>query len=342
MSGLRVSGNKIFNDAGQTVRLLGANYSMAEYNCRDSASTFWFPIDQAMVNTWKNWGFTAIRIPMNENCWLGTNSVVQSSTAYRSDIQAAVNLMTSNGLAVILDLHWNWPGTGYPQGEQTCAPDADHSPAFWTSVANTFKGNSSVVFDLFNEPCQGDWACWADGGNCGNDSWGTISYTAVGMNQLLAAVRATGATNIVMVGGRSYAHDMTGWLAHKPTDTLNPSQLVAAFHIYGDECGVGDTCLTPSGEFGDFGAIANSYPIIAGEFGGSYGGGTNANLGCDTSHPTAFMKWLNARGQHYTAWAWNGWPYSRGCSDGDFPLTLDGTNPNAFGTILQKGIAGTL
>ena len=31
-------------------------------------------------------------------------------------------------------------------------PDAQYAPTFWTGVANAFKGNNAVVFDLFNEP----------------------------------------------------------------------------------------------------------------------------------------------------------------------------------------------
>jgi endoglucanase len=31
-------------------------------------------------------------------------------------------------------------------------PDAAQAIPFWTSVANTFKGNAAVIFDLFNEP----------------------------------------------------------------------------------------------------------------------------------------------------------------------------------------------
>ena len=46
-------------------------------------------------------------------------------------------------------------------------PDADHAPDFWTSVANTFKNNSAVIFDLYNEPyldnnqdTTAGWECW--------------------------------------------------------------------------------------------------------------------------------------------------------------------------------------
>jgi Cellulase (glycosyl hydrolase family 5) len=41
--------------------------------------------------------------------------------------------------------------------------DADHSPKFWSSVATYFKANPAVVFDLYNEPHVGSWACWRDG-----------------------------------------------------------------------------------------------------------------------------------------------------------------------------------
>jgi aryl-phospho-beta-D-glucosidase BglC (GH1 family) len=345
MSGLHVSGNKVLNGAGQTVRLLGANYSQAEYACMLDGQTFYAPPDQALVNTWKSWGFTAIRLPLDENCWLGTNGVpIGGLTAarYQAEVKAAVDLITSNGIAVIVDLHRSWPGTGTPGNRQTCMPDADHSPAFWTSAATMFKDNSAVLFDLFNEPCAPDWSCWANGGACGQDDWGTINYTAVGMKSLLSNVRATGATNIVVIGGNQYAHDLSGWVANKPTDTLNPPQIMAAQHMYGDECGANNACLTRSSQYGDIASISASYPVLMGEFGGSYGGGTNENLGCGVDIPTAFMTFLNGLGQHYTAWNWNWNPISGNCNNGDFPLTSNGNAgaPTPWGAALQSGIAG--
>jgi hypothetical protein len=345
MSGLHLSGNKILNDAGQTVRLLGANYSQAEYACMLDGVTFYATPSQALVDTWKKWGFTAIRIPLDENCWLGTNGVpIGGLTAakYQADIKAFVDLLTANGIASVVDLHRSWPGTSTPGNQQTCMPDADHSPAFWTSVANTFKGNGSVLFDLFNEPCAPDWNCWANGGACGEDNQGTITYTAVGMKSLLATVRATGATNIVVIGGNQYAHDLSKWVANKPTDTLSPPQIMAAQHMYGDECGTNNSCLTPASQYGDIAAISASYPVLMGEFGGSYGAGSNENLGCGVDIPTAIMGFLNGIGQHYTAWNWNWNGISGNCNNGDFPLTTNGNaaTPTPWGTALQAGIAG--
>lgn len=44
---------------------------------------------------------------------------------------------------------------GCPDIHASCQkpmPDARYSPAFWTSVASTFKDDPAVVLDLFNEP----------------------------------------------------------------------------------------------------------------------------------------------------------------------------------------------
>src|SRR2546425_9545414 len=35
---------------------------------------------------------------------------------------------------------------------QAPMPNRDHSPEFWRQVAAAYKGNTSVIFDLFNEP----------------------------------------------------------------------------------------------------------------------------------------------------------------------------------------------
>ena len=82
-------------------------------------------------------------------------------------------------------------------------PSMQHTPTFWTQVATAFKGNNAVVFDLFNEPypdasnnwsdMTAAWRCLRDGGTCTG-----IDYEVAGMQDLVDAVRATGASNVVM------------------------------------------------------------------------------------------------------------------------------------------------
>ena len=82
-------------------------------------------------------------------------------------------------------------------------------------MANAFKGNDAVIFDLFNEPyperatgnATTGWTCWRDGGTCPG-----IGYQVAGFQSLVNSVRATGATNIIMIGGLAYSNDLTQWL----------------------------------------------------------------------------------------------------------------------------------
>jgi hypothetical protein len=56
------------------------------------------------------------------------------------------------------------------------------------------------------------------------------TWTSAGMQQMLDAVRATGATNVVLIGGVEYSNNMSQWLANMPTDSLQ--QIAAAWHPY--------------------------------------------------------------------------------------------------------------
>ena len=106
----------------------------------------------------------AVRIGLNEDCWLGINDVPPeySGEAYRQAIVDYVGLLHRAGLYVILELHWVAPGTTLAD-RQRGMPDADHAPAFWTSVATAFRHDPYAIFDLFNEPDGVSWECWRDG-----------------------------------------------------------------------------------------------------------------------------------------------------------------------------------
>ena len=63
--------------------------------------------------------------------------------------------------------------------------DEDHGPAFWTSVANTFKGDPATFFGLESEPYGITWPCWLNGhASC----TGQVSYTAAGMQEAVNVV----------------------------------------------------------------------------------------------------------------------------------------------------------
>jgi len=294
VSALHVQGNRILNASGQQVVLRGVNRSGGEYACVQGWGIFEGPTDQASVNGIKSWHANAVRIPLNEQCWLAINGInaAYSGANYRSAVTNFVNLLNQNGLYVILDLHWTAPGTTLAT-HQVPMPDLDHSPAFWSSVASTFKGNDAVIFELFNEPwpdSQQDsvaaWTCWRDGGTCPG-----VSYQVAGMQTMLNAVRATGATNIVALGGVGYSNYLSRWLQYKPSDPLN--NLMAAWHAYNFNACNNVACWN-----GAPASVIAQVPVSVTE--------TGANT-CDSTWWNSLLDWLDARQTGYQAWAWNTW-----------------------------------
>ena len=159
---------------------------------------------------------------MNEDCWLGINGYPSgglSVSKYQQDIVNFVNLLNQNGIIVILDLHWNNSGGNKASGRQNMT-DLDHAHSFsGNSVANRFKSNSSVIFDLYNEPHDISWDCWKNGSSSAyTNPCPGARFAVAGMQTLVNTVRATRATNVLMLGGLAWSNDLSGWMANKPSE----------------------------------------------------------------------------------------------------------------------------
>jgi hypothetical protein len=322
-TGLHVVGNQIEDAAGHALVPRGADRMGTEYACRAQSdpSDFDGPVDQAAVSAMLTWDITIVRVPLNEDCWLGINGEPangKTAAQYQTDIVNWVNLLNQNGLIVILDLHWNNSGTN-PSIAQEPMPDLDHAPAFWTSVANTFKSNSSVIFDLYNEPYTTSWLCWKNGSTAAAASPCTdVNFAVAGMQTLINTVRATGATNILMLGGLAYANDLTGWLANEPTDPSN--NLVASTHIYNF-----NVCSTVSCWTSQIAPVAAKVPVLAGEIGEN---------DCAHGFIDELMGWLDSANIGYLAWTWT--VVTGGCSSGPVLITDYTGTPTAYGVGLQN------
>ena len=319
MTGLHVLGNRIVNTDGQPVRLLGVNRSGTQYMCMDNADVFDGPTDAAAIEAITAWHATAVRVALNEHCWLGINGAPlnYSSETYRRAIADFVNRLNAAGLAVILDLHWNAPGA-QRAGEQQPMADLDHAPAFWSSVAATFKDNHAVLFDLYNEPYPDDnrdttaaWRCVRDGGTCPG-----VDFIAAGMQTLVDAVRATGASNPLLVGGPQYAGTLRRWLEYKPVDPLN--QLVASIHIYKPS-----PCDKRSCWEGQIVPLARQVPIVIGEIG---------QMDCRHNFIDSLMTWANTHQLSYLGWGWVTGSCNR---EPALIRDYDGT-PTTYGTGLRN------
>ena len=96
----------LVDDSGRTVRLLGVNRSGAEYACIQGWGIFDGPVDAASIRAIASWHANAVRVPLNEDCWLGIDGVKKryGGAAYRRAIVGYVRLLHEHGMYVELSL----------------------------------------------------------------------------------------------------------------------------------------------------------------------------------------------------------------------------------------------
>lgn len=332
-AGLWVSGNQIVDGSGQVVHLRGVDRAGTEYMCTGSNLVFDGPTDQASIDAMLSWHINVVRLPVNESCWLGINGAPMSMTAgdYQAAIVAYIGQLNANGIAVVLDLQWAQSGTVVPSFNLQEMPNVDHSIDFWQSAATTFKGTQMVIFDLYNEPFPADnadslqaWQCLRDGrAACPplTNSKGQ-TYTAVGTQELVNMIRATGATNIIQVPGVQFTDSLSQWLAFKPNDPLN--QIIADWHVYNDQTCASQACWETNVK-----PVAAAVPLLANEIG---------EHDCQAVFVGPLMDWLDQQGAGYLGWQWN--PYD--CSGSPALISsYDGT-PTGFGVGIRNHLLAAL
>jgi hypothetical protein len=341
------------DENGKTVVLRGVDESGTENYCLTwgpppiviSPAGGPSPLTQDSLTAMKKWGINAVRIPLNEDCWLGINGVAASAGGanYQSPIQAAVDLITkTNGMYAILDLHISAPGTTQAL-KQVDMADLDHSVTFWQQVATAYKDNGSVVFDLYNEPVFGNnpqdqqFQCWKTGSTAPNSgACPMVDYAVAGMDTLVSTVRQTGAKNLLILGGPGYSSLLGLWPMYVPTDTLSPPNIAASWHVYDDQGGCTSNAaqtlatLCPATNGNGAQAVMNAgYPIVVGETG--YYSCSQAGVG--KAWWPIFLSWAETQQISYVAWSW---------SNGNNPQLLSDTTqftPNDNGTVYKNFLA---
>jgi endoglucanase len=271
---------------------VGVNHAGPEYACKQGWGFFNGPTTETVstefVGTIAAWNANAVRVPLNEHCWLDVNSNIPEQRRgheYIAAITDYVSKLNAQGIVAILEPHWHAPGTS--ESVNGPMPNRDNSPRFWTSLATHFKFNPQVVFELVNEPhpdwnsdTDEAWRCWRDGGTCRG-----VNYTAAGMQELVTAIRDTGADQLILAGGVQYAHRLTQWTRHKPVDPLN--NIAPAWHVYDFNACTNEACWDREN-----GALAAEYPLVVTEIG---------------PHMPDLFSWLDTNAAGFQAWTWNRW-----------------------------------
>jgi endoglucanase len=307
--GIKVVGNKFTDLNGNVLQLQGTSVAGLDISYSPS---MWDGFDNTSVSIWRQiasaWQMNIIRLPQNEWAWR-TNAKSARGIPYQTLVQAVVANITAAGMYVILDLHWAAPNVyngylsgnnarGYADGQPGYL-DADNSINYWTSMANAFKNNPAVLFELFNEPYAddtgsawdstrlglllngGSFTLWDQARGSNSPTNTGLTFNVAGHQQLVTAIRNTGATNVILYSCPSWDNRPSQSLIVKPNDPLN--QLAATIHYSG-------------GTQSDWTNILNAgVPILETEF---YNPVISGNAG---------YAWLQQNKIGYVMWGANNW-----------------------------------
>lgn len=173
--------------------LRGVNLAGAEFGEENGVygTAYIYPSDETIAYFAAK-GFNSVRLPFS---WsrLQTSLNAPFDPAELERLNDAVQRLRAAGLTVVLDPH----NYARYRGELIGSPAVPYEAfaQFWTELAKVFANQDGVVFGLMNEPHTMPTEQWLGGANAA-----------------IAAIRATGARNLILVPGNSWtgAHSWMG------------------------------------------------------------------------------------------------------------------------------------
>ena len=278
------------------VQLLGVNLSGAESGNPVTGVmnyNYVYPTTSE-IDYFASLGLNTIRIPVT---WQRLQPMQDGplDTTQMTQLANLVAYAATKGITVDIDLH-NY-GAGYGADVGTAQTPNSSFANFWSQMAEYFKGSPNVMFGLMNEPHSQSTASWA-----------------VSAQDAVNAIRATGATQEILVSGSDW-DTASSWVSSgnaatvgQITDPLN--NVVFEVHQYFDPGSTGTSTAVVSPNIGPARlasitqwAEANGKKLFLGEFGG----------GSDPASLTAIgntVNYLNANAnvwQGATYWAGGPW-----------------------------------
>ena len=335
-----VSGNHLVGTDGRALRLIGVNRSGTEYACAGPVSgggfgygIFQGPVDAGSVRALLSWHVNAVALPLNEACWLGGYAGLSSDftgAAYRQAIVDYVRRLNAAAIYVVLRLSGAAPGdnafgTDDVSSDEIPMADADHSVAFWRSVATTFRTYPRVLFHTYDEPHDVSWQCLRDGCRATDAPEGQMrfgTYQTVGDQALVDAIRGARADQPIIISGPDFAGDLSGWQRYAPNDPRHALLADVSSFDYADYV------VSHARALQNF---ARTHPVIVGGFGDTH---------CSSTYSRKVMSVMDKIGGSYLAWTWDTVQDYGGCSNAllddratrnGFPAGYYTGRPSGFG-----------
>jgi endoglucanase len=239
---IKTSGNRLVTADGGDVLLQGVNIGNLSIRPDEEHKILW----SAHVAL-TDWHANIIRLPVLDSFWFGKGHGATTSNdaeAYRAIVDNVIKIAAGKGAYVLFDLH------------RYLAPDAS-CVDFWKEAAARYKNNPAVLFDILNEPHDTSWDVWRNGGAVHLKGKNPGVMQSVGMQALVDTVRGTGAQNVIVAGGLSYAFDLSGVVNGYALDDKGGHGIMYATHFYNWHGNWAKHIL----------GTAAKYPVLVGEFG---------------------------------------------------------------------------
>jgi endoglucanase len=315
-----VVGTSVVGPAGRNLILRGVAKNGLEYTSKGYQEEFW------NYERMKSWGVNVVRIP------LATAFAMKDMCTYDPNYIRIVDRIVGYGerlkMLVLLDSHFSTNGRTCGRGGWSTnqkMPDR-YALEMVKMLAKRYKNRPHVAIDLHNEPHDISWDVWRNGGIIDG-------YRAVGMQQMLDAVRGQGFTGLVVASGAQWANDMRG-IAIQPL--ARDKDVIYGAHVYPYWCHA--KIWNPSQPYVCDGKRYNPtydslvQPLV----------GKRALMITEFSTPRdqdAEMRepimWAEGRGLGWIAWDWCYGPAKHYCL-----LTADGANtPSVIGRPVYDYLA---
>lgn len=292
---LCTSGNRITDAvSGELTSLRGINRSGLEYSepTEDGFLTSAALSQREIEEIVRGWGANVIRLPFNQD-WAMRGRGNFSGESYRQALDQVISWGAALGAYTLLDLQWldadKTFGRLADESANRVAPLPNKtSIELWASLAERYRDEPAVLFDVFNEPhppLQGDenpmYFVTNDGiiemgepRKFGPDEWNRWA------GKLAATIHEVHSRGLVFVSGIDWGFDLRGV-------RIDSANVVYSAHVYPNR---------PRRQWSSrFGHRCSDHPLFIGE----WGGGSS-----DLKWGSGLVSYVRKVACGWTAWSW--------------------------------------
>ncbi|KAK6542415.1 hypothetical protein TWF694_006370 [Orbilia ellipsospora] len=204
------------------LKWLGVDESVAEWGTAFpgvQGVDYTFP-STSTIATLASQGYNIFRVPFAMERMAVGSVTAPLASGYLAGYTNVINAITNSGAWAVIDPH------NYGRYNGQIITDTNAFGVFWTNVANAFKNNPKVIFDINNEFNTMDQSL-------------VVALNQAGIN----AIRATGATQYIFAEGNMWTGTSTWATINDSMKTLTDplGKLIYEMHEYLNSDGSGST-----------------------------------------------------------------------------------------------------